>query len=87
MLCAVDDDDAARTTDIGPLDSVVVSVDGRFGDSESDAESQASSSAQDASMYEPIVELVLRLKWVEVGCKIPSMLLCGRAGGEYGVGI
>ena len=51
---------------------------------ESDAESQASSSAHDASIYEPKVELVLLLKCVDVGWRIPSMLLCGRAGGENG---
>lgn len=90
-LWAVDVDDTVRTMllgAVGPPETLVAMVDGRFGDSESEAESHASSSAHDASMYEPNVELVLRLKCaVEAGCKIPSILLCGRAGGENGVGI
>lgn len=66
--CVVDDDDAARDIGTGPLVAGTTNVEGRLGDSESDAESQASSSAQDASMpYELNVELVLLLKWVDVG--------------------
>jgi hypothetical protein len=82
-LLPVELEDAVR--DILPvLVTVVANVEGLLGDSESDAESQASSSAHDASIYEPKVELVLLLKWVDVGCRIPSMLLCCRAGGEKG---
>lgn len=81
--CVVDEDDAALVIGADPLVVGTTKVEGRFGDSESDAESQASSSAHDASIYELIVELVLLLKWVEAGCRMPSMLLCGRGGGEY----